>query len=222
MKPPPAMKPMTTYQTFGQLPYASNFRHGPAMPDFSKSDIMVYDDLLDKASQRDILTFLLAAGWAFGGFSDPLNATCRYWYKHFAGYIKHDRERGAADDFEIELKQNAPLLAEMWKLLQTKVMAKHALIRCYANGYPYGAEGGLHVDASGPGHYTGIYYPHFAWHANYGGETVFFNRNGTDIIASIYPRPNRFVVFPGFIPHIARGISSKCPEIRITLMFKTL
>jgi SM-20-related protein len=29
------------------------------------------------------------------------------------------------------------------------------------------------------------------------------------------------VVFPGLIPHVARGVSRTCPMLRITLMFKT-
>jgi SM-20-related protein len=53
------------------------------------------------------------------------------------------------------------------------------------------------------------------------GETVFFNQEETDIIASIYPKPNRLVMFQGTIPHTARGVSRICPVLRITLMFKT-
>ena len=60
-----------------------------------------------------------------------------------------------------------------------------------------------------------------SWHPNYAGETVFFNDEGTDIIGTVYPRPNRMVLFSGSIPHVARGVSRVCPELRITLMFKT-
>jgi SM-20-related protein len=51
---------------------------------------------------------------------------------------------------------------------------------------------------------------------------VFFTQDGSDILASIYPKPNRLIVFPGAIPHVARGISRTCPKLRITLMFKTM
>jgi hypothetical protein len=67
---------------------------------------------------------------------------------------------------------------------------------------------------------TVIYYPHPTWHPNWGGETVFFNQDRTGIIAPIYPRPNRLVIFAGNIPHVARGLSRTCPIMRNTLMFK--
>ncbi|MGH7016591.1 MAG: hypothetical protein ACRED8_05840, partial [Caulobacteraceae bacterium] len=96
------------------------------------------------------------------------------------------------------------------------------LTRCYANGYPSGAEGGVHLDSNLPTHFTAIYYPHLAWNPNWAGETLFFDAEGADVIAAVYPRPNRLAVFPGVIPHVARAVSRACPELRITLMFKTL
>jgi SM-20-related protein len=50
---------------------------------------------------------------------------------------------------------------------------------------------------------------------------VFFNREQTDIVASIYPRPGRLVVFRGMTAHVVRGVSRTCSALRITLMFKT-
>ena len=48
-----------------------------------------------------------------------------------------------------------------------------------------------------------------------------FNQEETDILASIYPKPNRLLIFSGIVPHVARGVSRICPVLRITLMFKT-
>jgi SM-20-related protein len=95
------------------------------------------------------------------------------------------------------------------------------LMRCYANGYPSGAEGGVHLDSLEPNHFTAIYYPHPAWDPDWGGETVLFNNDRSDIVASVYPRPNRLVIFRGNVPHVARGVTRRCQELRITLMFKT-
>ena len=126
-----------------------------------------------------------------------------------------------AGGFEAELARNAPIVFGMWKALQQSVLAGHTLTRCYANAYPFGADGACHLDSDQPHHYTTIYYPHERWHADYGGETVFFTPDQSDIIASVYPRPNRLVVFQGSIPHVARGITRACPLLRVTLMFKT-
>lgn len=96
------------------------------------------------------------------------------------------------------------------------------MARCYANGMPAGAEGGLHMDSNIPTHLTAIYYPTLSWQPSFAGETLFFNPDGTDITAAVYPKPNRLVVFSGTTPHVARPTSVRCPELRITLMFKTL
>ena len=100
-------------------------------------------------------------------------------------------------------------------------MKGHTLMRCYANGQPYGSDGSLHTDSASPRSFTSVYYPHGRWSPNWGGETLFFNQEETDIVASIYPKPNRLVIFSGTVPHVARGVSRICPVLRITLMFKT-
>ena len=121
--------------------------------------------------------------------------------------------------FERDLTRNAPIVSTLWQALKAGVMRGHALTRCYANGYPVGAEAVDHAQRFG---FPGIYYPNLDWDPNYAGETVFFTADGSDIIRSVYPRPNRLVIFPGTIPHVARALTSRCPHLRITLMFKTM
>jgi SM-20-related protein len=185
-------------------------------------DVAIHDDFLTPEEQQVVLSFLRGPGWSHGAYSDPAPDASRYWYKHFAGYVKTGQEARDLARIENELIANAPLIGQVWKKLQSTILPGHTLSRCYANGYPFGAEGGLHLDSNIPTHMTALYYPHLAWHPNFGGETVFFDAAGAEIIASVYPRPNRLVVFAGTVPHVARGISRKCPDLRITLMFKTL
>ncbi|MHB8530490.1 MAG: 2OG-Fe(II) oxygenase [Caulobacteraceae bacterium] len=185
-------------------------------------DIAVFDDVLSPESQQEVLNFLALPGWAFGAYSDSSPGASRYWYKHFAGFVRDGSEDGDPQAFAAALGRNAPPVSRMWRRLERDILAGHRLTRCYANGYPSGAEGGLHLDSNIDSHFTAIYYPHLSWHANWAGETVFFDKAGQDIIASVYPRPNRLVVFRGTIPHVARGVSRACPELRVTLMFKTM
>ena len=145
----------------------------------------------------------------------------RYWYKHLAG-VARDGEGLDSSAFEAALAQSTPQISALWNALKQGPLAGHALTRCYANGYPAGAEGGVHLDAHDAGHFTAIYYPHLEWKPAWAGETVFYNPAGDDILASAYPKPNRLVVFPGTIPHVARAITRECPHLRITLMFKTM
>ena len=120
-----------------------------------------------------------------------------------------------------ELQEKAAVLYNFWRMLEATVLKGHTLLRCYANGQPFGAEGTTHTDSVSPRSYTSIYYPHDKWHSDWGGETVFFDHDRSDIIASVYPKPGRLVVFRGTTPHAARGVSRTCPVLRITLMFKT-
>ena len=185
------------------------------------SDIRVFDNLLPPEAQTALYGWLKGPGWSYGAFSDSGPNPSRYWYKHFAG-VARDGEPLDPPTFEAALAKVAPMVGAVWSALKAGPLSGHQLTRCYANGYPAGAEGGVHYDASVPGHYTAIYYPHLEWRAGWAGETVFFNAAQDEIVASAYPRPNRLVVFPGTMPHVARPITRDCPQLRITLMFKTM
>jgi SM-20-related protein len=105
--------------------------------------------------------------------------------------------------------------------VRDKIFAGHKLVRCYANAMCYGMDGTVHTDSGDPGNYTAVYYPHERWSPNWGGETIFYNREENRIMACFYPRPNSVVVFDGRIPHRASGVARSYAGLRITLMFKT-
>ncbi|HUO12587.1 MAG TPA: hypothetical protein VMU37_07505 [Caulobacteraceae bacterium] len=193
----------------------------PERPSFKFTDIQVYESVLAESLQREVLAHLHEPGWAFGAYSDASPNASRYWYKHFAGYVRDGQEARTARGVEDELAATSTVVCSVWRQLKSGPLAGHTLTRCYANGYPAGSEGGLHLDSNVTDHYTAIYYPHTSWHPNFAGETVFFAADGSDILLSVYPKPNRLVVFPGVIPHVARGVSRMCPQLRVTLMFKT-
>jgi len=181
--------------------------------------IKVRDDALPHGLQQAVCAFLKGPGWTYGARSEASPDAVRYWYKHFAGYATDGQDLDR-DGFEAELS-HFPLIDQIWQALKRGPMQGHRLMRCYANCYTYGCEGAVHLDSQIPSHFTAIYYPHMEWRPDYAGETVFFAADGSDIAAAIYPKPNRLIIFPGVIPHVARAITRKCPEPRITLMFKT-
>jgi SM-20-related protein len=185
------------------------------------AQISVRDNFLGVEAQKAVWEYLKGPGWAFGAYSDQERGS-RYFYKHFAGYRLDPQAEGGPGAFEDELREASPLIAEVWDQLRQGPLKGHVLSRCYANGMPAGVEGALHLDSNVDTHLTTIYYPHLSWHPNFGGETVFFDKSGADIVAAVYPRPNRIVMFSGTIPHVARPISRQGPDLRITLMFKTM
>ena len=164
------------------------------------------DDALESEQQKRIADFLAAPGWQFGWKSDPKKDPYSFWHKHFAGNVLPDHyAKGGKEkpyDCAEELKQTAPILHELWTDLAKQALPGHTLTRCYANGAPHGSEGSIHTDSVSDQSRTVIYYPHTKWHPNWGGETLFFNKEQTDVVACVYPRPNRPLVFSGAIPHV--------------------
>lgn len=181
-----------------------------------------YDDCLPVAQQQKVYDFLMQSGWKFGWKSDPRADRYAFWHQHFAGSVDPE-VNGSQPDYECagELSASAPILHRFWIAMSASVLKGHKLVRCYANGHVFGGEGTLHVDAIADTGYTAIYFAHPVWSPNWGGETVFFNDERDDILVSVYPRPNRLIVFRGNIPHVARGLTRTCPVLRATLMFKT-
>lgn len=98
----------------------------------------------------------------------------------------------------------------------------HEPLRVYANAHTYGVEGYVHRDSSDPvSYWTTVYFAHSRWNVNWGGELVFFDDSEDEIVHSVYPRPGRIIIFPGFLRHCARGVSRECPDLRISIVIKT-
>ena len=179
----------------------------------------VQDDLLAEEQRAAVDNYLHGDGWKFGWRSKGKADVYSFWHRHFAGYQKAGGDH-LAYDCEAEL-QRFPIVYETWRLLAGSLPEGHRLIRCYANGIPYGSDGTVHTDTALMNTYTTVYYPHASWSPDWGGETMFFDRARSDVISCVYPKPNRLVIFDGRIPHVARGVSRICPVLRVTLMFKT-
>jgi SM-20-related protein len=181
----------------------------------------IVDDLLSEAERALVDKFLREDGWKFGWKSHGRTDVYSFWHKHFAGHKKLGGKKTEKYPCEDELQRTTPFLYDLWTSLKPSVFIGHTLYRCYANAQSYGSDGTIHTDSRAPNSYTAVYYPHAAWEPNWAGETVLFNDTRDDIVASVYPRPNRLLVFLGNIPHAARGVSRTCPVLRVTLMFKT-
>lgn len=78
-----------------------------------------------------------------------------------------------------------------------------------------------HMNVSRDLHETVLVYCNHEWDANYGGETVYFTDDQSEILYSSMPKKNRVVVFDASIPHAARSVSRNCKILRKVLVFKT-
>ena len=183
-----------------------------------------YDNVLPEHERKLVHDYLQQPGWVWGWKARRNIDTYSFWHKHFAGTKGTDhpgKDQEKPYDCAEELSKTSPLLFAFWGLLNKKLLVDHKLVRCYANAYPYGSEGTLHTDSVSENSFTALYFPHERWSPNWGGETVFFDKEETNLTWASYPRPNRLLIFNGTTPHAARGITRICPLLRITLMFKT-
>jgi SM-20-related protein len=178
-----------------------------------------HENVLPDEVRRHVYDFLNQPGWETGWKSNSKRDGYSFLHKHYAGHRKVGDEK--AYDCEDELKKTAPVIYDAWFLVKDKVFAGHTLVRCYANGLAYGMDGSVHSDATEPGNYTAVYYPHERWSPNWGGETMFYSRSEDRIVACFFPRPNSIAVFDGRMPHRANGVTRSYPGMRITLMWKT-
>lgn len=181
----------------------------------------IFDNVLPEIQRKEVYDFLMDPGWLYGWMSDSKSNGFPFWHKHFAGALKPDT-RETPYDCAAELNDDwcGPLGA-FWQLLSKTILQGHTLVRCYANGFCYGNDGTVHVDAISTTSHTVIFFSHGEWNPNWGGETLFFDKGKTDVVSCVYPKPNRMILFPGTVPHVARGVSRVCPVMRISLMFKT-
>ena len=91
-----------------------------------------YDDGLSRDRQAQLYNFLSGPGWEYGAYSTPETRSSCYWYKHFGGFLGNET---------LDADKLPPVIGLFWTALTQEIFKGHTLVRCYANGYPYGAEG---------------------------------------------------------------------------------
>lgn len=176
------------------------------------------DDLLDPASWASLLQYFQnTVAFRYGWSSDKEVSEFSHWNHDFLRVPGNNQA-----NMEVALYSNPAhqAIASVWTKLKDMHLKGHALVRCYANAHTYGVEGAPHIDSREDGNYTTILYIVPDWKAEWAGETVFFNDEG-EIVESVLPKPNRAITFDGTQLHSARSLARICPNVRITLMFKT-
>ena len=174
--------------------------------------IYINDDILKDYNLSYIKYWLEESKWTYGWKSD-MNVPYGHWNCDISGTAITNSE-----DITARLPDEFILL---WKEVNDKVFNNKAIpVRCYANRHTFGTEGYIHTDTHRKEDHTVVIYLNEQWDANWGGETVFYNDNHSNIVQAVLPKYKRISAFPGIIPHRASGLSRICPEVRMTLMFK--
>lgn len=170
-------------------------------------DGVIPDNLLGKA-----VTYLDKGNWSYGW---PSNTDMPYG--HWNLDITQTTKNNPTD-----VSDRLPdTFSKIWNIINTNFFGgKAVLTRCYANRHTFGTEGYIHTDTTRTQDQTCVVYLNEKWDANWGGETNFYTADHSEIIKSVLPVFGKTAVFPGNIPHCARGLTRICPEVRTTLMFK--
>jgi SM-20-related protein len=182
-------------------------------------ELQVIDDFAPKQLQLAVSHLARQPIWKYGWRSNARRDRYCFWHAHIAG---GDGDSRASCEKDLATNQSFAAAYAIFKLLQQGPLKGHEPLRVYLNSHTFGVEGYVHQDnADTENYYSTVYYAHPVWHANWSGDTVFYNRDQSDIIASVFPRPGRAVMFHGAIPHCARAPARDCNELRISLVFKT-
>jgi SM-20-related protein len=140
--------------------------------------------------------------------------------------VEADREgtrmRGFVADFAIEAIEDDPLVhAILSRVASSFPRETFAVTRTYCNSNVYGDMSYPHRDASPKrrSDLTALYYANERWEQEWGGETIFYDATG-DAVVCVTPKPNRLVLFRGWIEH-RNGIPSReCYAPRLSFVLK--
>ncbi|HEY4076686.1 MAG TPA: 2OG-Fe(II) oxygenase [Rhizomicrobium sp.] len=128
---------------------------------------------------------------------------------------------GAAAEITENIRRAEPFFDEMrWWGEDLFPGEAFALERIYVNSAVHGDMYYAHRDCQQDrANVTVLYYGNLEWHADWGGETLFFN-DRHDAELAVTPRPGRLVIARGAILHRA-GVPSKiCDRARLTVACK--
>jgi SM-20-related protein len=182
-------------------------------------NLLVTDDFAPLQLQKAVSELTRTPIWQYGWRSNSRRDRYCYWHSHIAG---GDGQSRANCEDELAASQKFSAAYAVFKLLQQGPLKGHEPLRVYLNSHTFGVEGYVHQDNKDTENYfSTVYYAHPVWHQNWSGDTVFYTRDESDILTSVFPRPGRAVTFHGAIPHCARAPSRDCNELRVSLVFKT-
>jgi hypothetical protein len=169
-------------------------------------EINIYNNFLPKHIYQEVYNISRKVSWLAWKKLDGDNST----HLHVP-LIDEDKSVPLSN---IDLPYN--FIFQKIKTLFNKTYQPHNL---YFNLYKYGDEVSIHTDRNtNKENKTFILYLTDHWEANYHGETIFYNKEQTEILKASIPFPNSAVIFDSSIPHTAAAISKKVYMDRIILV----
>lgn len=165
--------------------------------------IKQYPHFFDKSDFEKILEKVSEPKWQFGHSSyaaeDPRFKFCHLFWK-------------------IEFNEDKFFTEHLLNIIQEKTNQSYICEHVYANGQTYGLDGTLHQDYYDDERRTFLLYANVDWRVEWGGATQFYLEQNE--LYSIYPEPNKAIIFPGVIYHSSAPTSRLFNGLRITVAWK--
>ena len=168
-------------------------------------EVCVYDGLLPH-EQVVVLTSMFDEGaFTRTEWARPDTAAVRHW----------------ALNIPLEVGSRLAVYEPMMRAVQELMAGKsYRIYRCYCNHASYGDVLFTHTDCEPQARdLTALWYVAPQWDVEWGGETLFYNRQA-DAEVAVTPRPGRLVIFDGTIQHAGRPPNRNCYAPRYTLAYK--
>lgn len=164
-----------------------------------KANIKVYDNVLKNYEQHSMFDFCLNSFFTIKGWQDT--ATSNESYLH--------------SNWTLEDLQKSEFLQyfNITKILEESDLNVDNFKECVMNVDTLSDSHWMHT------HYENVllYYINLDWQDGWGGETLFYDADGKEIIYGSRYTPNRVIVFDGNIPHTIKHQNRIADKYRMSL-----
>ena len=168
--------------------------------------ITEYKDFLNEGELQQIWgATVCQAHWRFGQKSND-DTVYPMWFQHYYDCKPHLGSAYREGTYEG--------LIAIGNRFMDIVGDEYMLLRNMVAGNTYGQDGDIHLDWLEEGEsLTGVLYLNRRWEDNWGGETIVYNKQQTELEISKF-EAGKLVVFDGSNPHIGKGPQRCCGELR--------
>ena len=132
-------------------------------------------------------------------------------------YSKDETKLFYSADFELEQIIQTKFYKQIVKKIHEKFDIIVKLKRVVINAQTFGDMSEIHVD-SPDGGITVLYYINEVWDKEWGGETVYYEKE--EPVVNVLPKSGRIVFADSRIMHVGRSPTRQCIVVRYTLALK--
>lgn len=192
-------------------------------------EIQVYDNVIPQAVQDKLSATVNSQVWGYD-WQTAITDFYPVWGRSVTNSLR--AEKNAEEN--LMRRNSSDAASDVWLLFQDTFLRGHSLLRAFVIGFHHGCEGYGHLDNVDPedqgaignglnltNYRSTIIFAFNEWETKWGGEMLLYNRDGTDVIAAVEPKPFRVLSFPGLLPHKPNGPIRESAQFLPLLSFRS-